>query len=66
LYDADIGQELSWRILRVQLMLDTGLPLSYFDELGLTEIGDIVGYKSGKHKVDARNKRYAEKGIKGE
>lgn len=53
---------MSWRILRVQLMLDTGLPLEYFDSLDLTQIGDIVGYKSGKSKADERNEKDAKTG----
>jgi hypothetical protein len=54
---------MSWRILRVQLMLETGLPLEYFDNLDITEIGDIVGYKSGKSKVEERQRKDAQKGT---
>lgn len=53
---------MSWRILRVQLMLDTGLPLAYFDELDITDIGDIVGYRSGRFKADKKLRKEAEKG----
>lgn len=53
---------MSWRILRVQLMLETGLPLEYFDKLNLAEIGDVVGYKSGKSKADERNRKDATTG----
>jgi len=54
---------MGWRILRVQLMLETGLPLSYFDELDITEIGDIVGYRSGTHKAQKRENKEREMGL---
>lgn len=54
---------MSWRILRVQLMLETGLPLSYFDELDLTEIGDIVGYRSGRGKAEKRQRKEHDMGL---
>ena len=44
-------------------MLKTGLPLSYFDGLPITEIGDIVGYKSGESKANAKRRKDADKGL---
>lgn len=61
MYDADVPEELSWRITRTQLLLETGLPLEYIDNLGVQDVGDIIAYKSGKSKGDDKLRSKASK-----
>jgi hypothetical protein len=67
-YDADIGPEFQWDMLRMKLF-DEGHELSEIDKLSFYDIGTIIGYKSGvskgEEKMAARNKRLSRGSSKG-
>jgi len=62
LYDAPVSDDVSWRIMRVRLFLETGQPFEYIDQMSMADLGDIATYQSVKAKVE--KKQAAKRGGK--
>lgn len=62
-YDAKLDDKTSFDILVTSLVLETGLPFEYFENLDLRRLGNIVGFKSGKSRVEERKERRRKRGL---
>ena len=43
------------RAIRIKIVLETGWPFEYIDELNLTDYEDMLAYFSGQSKADEAN-----------
>lgn len=59
-----MDDDLNWRVIRVRLF-EMGHSFDEIDNLGVQDVGDIIGYWTGKAKADEkRNKGASSKGNK--
>lgn len=63
MYDATLDEQMSFDILVTSLVLETGLPFEYWENLDVKRLGNIVGYKSGKSRVEERRQRRQKRGL---
>lgn len=50
---------MSWRITRIKLF-EMGHSFEYIDSLNMVDIGDIIGYWSGKSKAEEKQRKQAQ------